>query len=293
MSVVTASSILGSRTTCDMEVFKQSGILNDLIQKWPLWKCIEDVPIKTIRIYPNQKPWINSEVRAALDARTNAFNRKHAEKQKQASYALHKTITAAKHQHKDKVEAQLNTSNARSMWQGISNITDFREKKNSTMSTERYREKQGNLPERLAPRCSDPHCQRLIRDYICSVLPASLDPLQFAYRSNRSTDDAIAHTLHTAISHLDKRNTHQVVKMGNKISSPLILNTGAPQGCVLSPLLYSLYTHDCVATHSSNVIIKFADDMTVVGLTTNNDESAYREEVLAPKNFTRWYTRVQ
>ncbi len=28
------------------------------------------------------------------------------------------------------------------------------------------------------------------------MLPASLDPLQFAYRSNRSTDDAIAFTLH-------------------------------------------------------------------------------------------------
>ncbi len=45
--------------------------------------------------------------------------------------------------------------------------------------------------------------ERLIRDHICSVLPASLDPLQFAYRSNHSTDDAIAFTLHTALSHLE------------------------------------------------------------------------------------------
>ncbi len=36
--------------------------------------------------------------------------------------------------------------------------------------------------------------EKLIRDYICSVLPASLDPLQFAYCSNRSTDDTIAFT---------------------------------------------------------------------------------------------------
>jgi hypothetical protein len=36
-----------------------------------------------------------------------------------------------------------------------------------------------------------------------------------------------------------------------------------------------------VAVHTSNSIIKFADDTTVVGLITNNDETAYREEVRA------------
>ncbi len=70
-----------------------------------------------------------------------------------------------------------------------------------------------------------------------------------------------------------------MVRIDNNNSSTLILNTGAPQGCVLSPLLYSLYTHDCTATHSSNVIVKFADDTTVIGLITENDETAYREEV--------------
>jgi hypothetical protein len=52
----------------------------------------------------------------------------------------------------------------------------------------------------------------------------------------------------------------QVVKVGNITSTLLILNTGAPQGCVLSPLMYSLFTHDCLAKHASNSIIKFADD---------------------------------
>ncbi len=50
--------------------------------------------------------------------------------------------------------------------------------------------------------------EKLVREYICSVLPASLDPLQFAYRSNRSTDDAIAFNLHTALSHLENKNTY-------------------------------------------------------------------------------------
>ena len=70
-----------------------------------------------------------------------------------------------------------------------------------------------------------------------------------------------------------------VVRVGNNTSATLILNTGAPQGCVLIPLLYSLFTHDCMARHDSNTIITFSDDTTVVGLITDNDETAYREEV--------------
>ena len=50
---------------------------------------------------------------------------------------------------------------------------------------------------------------------------------------------------------------------------------------MLSPLLYSLFTHDCLATHVSNSIIKFADDTTVVCLINNNDETPYREEARA------------
>jgi hypothetical protein len=65
-----------------------------------------------------------------------------------------------------------------------------------------------------------------------------------------------------------------MVKVGNNISTLLILNTRASQGCVLSPLLYSLFTHDCVAMHASNSIIKFKDDTTVVGLSSYNNEIA-------------------
>ena len=34
-----------------------------------------------------------------------------------------------------------------------------------------------------------------------------------------------------------------------------------------------------MAKHDSNTIIKFADDTTVVGLITDNNETAYREEI--------------
>ena len=67
--------------------------------------------------------------------------------------------------------------------------------------------------------------------------------------------------------------------IGSNTSATLILNTGAPQGCVLIPLLYYLLTHDCMARHNSNTIIKFSNDTTVVELITDSDETSYREEI--------------
>ena len=48
--------------------------------------------------------------------------------------------------------------------------------------------------------------ERLVKDHITSTVSVTLDPLQFAYCSNRYTDDAIAITL--PFSHLEKRNTY-------------------------------------------------------------------------------------
>ncbi|KAK3521381.1 hypothetical protein QTP70_004129 [Hemibagrus guttatus] len=178
-------------------------------------------------------------------------------------------------------------------------------------------------------KCSE----RLVKDFIISSLPDILDPLQFAYRPNRSTDDAISHLLHTSLTHLDTRKGNyvkmlfadyssafntmipstlttklqhlelspslrqwisnfltgkpQAVRMGRHVSAYLTLSTGAPQGCVLSPLLYSLYTYDCVATTNSTTV-KFADDTVVVGLISDNNETAYLEEI---RNLENWCQR--
>ncbi len=166
--------------------------------------------------------------------------------------------------------------------------------------------------------------EKLVMQKIKTSLPNTLDPLQFAYRPNRSTDDAISTTLHLALTHLENKDSYvrmlfidfssafntiipqqlinklnllglnnylcnwildfltgrpQSVRVGHNTSSTTTLSTGAPQGCVLSPLLFTLLTHDCTAKFSSNHIIKFADDTTVVGLISNNDETHYREEV--------------
>ncbi|KAI5614000.1 gastrula zinc finger protein XlCGF28.1-like [Silurus asotus] len=50
--------------------------------------------------------------------------------------------------------------------------------------------------------------ERLVMRHIKTQLPPAVDPMQFAYGPNRSTDDAISTTLHLAITHLDNKDSH-------------------------------------------------------------------------------------
>ncbi len=51
--------------------------------------------------------------------------------------------------------------------------------------------------------------ERLVKNH-CSSIPVTLDPLQFAYRPNRSTDDAISHVLHSSLTHIDSKSGNYV-----------------------------------------------------------------------------------
>ncbi|KAK3569479.1 hypothetical protein QTP86_031423 [Hemibagrus guttatus] len=50
--------------------------------------------------------------------------------------------------------------------------------------------------------------EKLVRSHITSLLPPSLDSHQFAYKGNRSTEDAVATALHAAFSHLEKQGSY-------------------------------------------------------------------------------------
>ncbi|XP_044029809.1 uncharacterized protein LOC122865444 [Siniperca chuatsi] len=74
----------------------------------------------------------------------------------------------------------------------------------------------------------------------------------------------------------------QQVRLRKLTSSTGTMGTGAPQRCVLSPLLFSLYTNDCTSGDQTVKLLKFADDTTVIGLIRDGDESAYRRGVGQP-----------
>uniref|UniRef100_A0A8C5GZH2 Reverse transcriptase domain-containing protein n=1 Tax=Gouania willdenowi TaxID=441366 RepID=A0A8C5GZH2_GOUWI len=166
--------------------------------------------------------------------------------------------------------------------------------------------------------------ERLVLSHLKKITGPLLDPLQFAYRANRSVEDAVNIGLNYILHHLDSPGTYaripfvdfssafntiipdilhqkltqltvpastcqwitnfltdrkQQVRLGSITSGTRSLSTGAPQGCVLSPLLFSLYTNDCTSGDPSVKLLKFADDTTVIGLIRDGDESAFRREV--------------
>ena len=65
----------------------------------------------------------------------------------------------------------------------------------------------------------------------------------------------------------------QRVRVNGCVSGVLSSSTGSPQGCVLSPLLYILYTDDCRSQFPNRYILKFADDTVIVSLLRDAESS--------------------
>ena len=70
-----------------------------------------------------------------------------------------------------------------------------------------------------------------------------------------------------------------------KLSSIICTNTGAPQGTVLAPFLFSLYTADCRSTDESCPLLKFVGDTELVGKIRNDEDALYHKQI---ENCVNW-----
>jgi len=66
-------------------------------------------------------------------------------------------------------------------------------------------------------------------------------------------------------------NRRQRVGVNGTSSEFRTLSTGAPQGCVSSPVFFTLYTDECRRQYYYNRVIKFSDDTAILGLLKKKD----------------------
>jgi len=81
------------------------------------------------------------------------------------------------------------------------------------------------------------------------------------------------------LDYLTNRSQYVRLSCNGTLSHMLISNTGAPQGTVLAPFLFTIYTSDFRSTDEKCPIIKFADDSAMIALITDDDDSVYKHQL--------------
>ena len=81
------------------------------------------------------------------------------------------------------------------------------------------------------------------------------------------------------LNDLTDRSQYVRITSSGTLSHRLQSNTGAPQGTVLAPFLFTLYTSDCRSREPSCPLIKFADDTAMIGLITGDDDTLYQQQL--------------
>ena len=156
--------------------------------------------------------------------------------------------------------------------------------------------------------------ERIILKRILYFTTSYHDPHQFAIKPNRSTDDAtpgsfvrilfinLSSTFSTIQPHLMalkllscnvnpklilwiigflvKRT--QAVRFQRALWSSKPTSTGSPQGTVLSPVLFTLYTNDCSGSNTTP-LMKYSDDYSLED--ASNSDAVYFDAV---KTFSSW-----
>lgn len=81
-------------------------------------------------------------------------------------------------------------------------------------------------------------------------------------------------------------NRPQYVRTKDCVSDMVVCSTGAPQGTVLAPFLFTLYTADFRHRSANCHLQKFSDDSAIVGLISDDDDDREYRELI--QDFVDW-----
>ncbi len=91
----------------------------------------------TVRTFPNQKPWVDRTIRAAVNKRTAAYNEAllsgNMSEYKASCYALRRAVRSAKLRYRERIESHFQLNDSRRMWQGLRIICAYGNKSSAEM----------------------------------------------------------------------------------------------------------------------------------------------------------------
>ncbi|XP_053709182.1 mucin-5B-like [Synchiropus splendidus] len=368
--------------------------------------CMDTVvPVRTVRCFANNNPWITSDIKGLLNQMKRAFKEGNTQELKRIQRELRAQLREAKEQYRKEIEQKMQTNNMREVWEGMKIITGCNSKRGAPTEGDVGRVNQLNhffnrfdqpnpftplntaaptlpqvittegedtslppitpprtitaaqvlmvlsIPETTEGLCEgagtppstyiqpefgrregppavedilhhpspSPHMmktiERLLLHHLRPQTHHALDPLQFAHRSLSHLDRGRGAVRITFLDFSSAFNTiqplllrdkltevgvethlvawitdyltnrPQYVRLGDSRSDTVASSTGAPQGTVLSPVLFTLYTSDFQSNTELCHVQKFADDTAIVGCIRSGQEDEYRKLI---QDFVTW-----
>ena len=136
------SCLQGCFDCTDWDMFKDSCTdideLTDVVCSYVTFCENMIIPTKTIKVYPNNKPWMSKEVRAHLQQKKFSFNSGGPAEQQVAKRELRTEILRAKQRYKAKVESKLAENNLSAAWSGIKTMAGIKQTKSTHITIDGF-----------------------------------------------------------------------------------------------------------------------------------------------------------
>ncbi|TWW59213.1 hypothetical protein D4764_06G0007430 [Takifugu flavidus] len=233
--------------------------------------CTENsVPTKKVRCYPNNKPWVTSDLKALLNKK-RAFTAGDQAELRRVQKELKHSLKESKDTYRKKLEERLERNQTRDVWSGLRTITGFQKK--GICSADGNVDQANELNQffnRFDSSSPSPSCPNIPLDNNGSPshLPEPLTPLPTSSPSPLLTP------------YIDT-NMSPIPPTGLSFTS----SQGLPKELCSPPFLFTTYTADFQYHSETCHLQKYSDDTVIVGYVENGQEDEYRDLV---ESFVRW-----
>ena len=105
--------------------------------------CVEcTIPQKTVKMFPNNKPWITERIKGIINRKKLAFLKNGKEEYRCVQKELKEEIRKEKEQYKNKIKCYFTYNNMRRMWSGMKLMSRYVKDSTENRISEHFRRSQ-------------------------------------------------------------------------------------------------------------------------------------------------------